>query len=202
MPKKKIALTDEQLFESNIPRRFWTPSRADYFGDPKAIEACEHYITNSKKAYQRGLGLFLRGLPDTGKTWLICYVLRCLMAKKFSVYYTSLEEMTDRLFRPEAESFSAKFIEADFVALDAINTVTGGTEAAFRKFVKLRADNAMPVIAATSMTLEPQLIGDNDPFINSFKEPAQKLVSLSVPIDCSVNQFRIEKHYRKLKDGF
>lgn len=205
MKKTKISLSDEQLIEANIPRRFWTFSRDDYFGEEAALTACEQYVTKAKKAYERGLGLILRGLPESGKTCLLTYVLRCLMAKDFSVYYTTLDDLTDWMMRPDStERFSAKFLEADFVGLDAVNTVNPGTESAFRKFIRLRTDNAMPIIASTAMVPDQRdLFGvEGDPLVTSFKDAALKLVNLSVLVECKVNQFRIERHYRQMKKGF
>jgi hypothetical protein len=201
----KMSLSDEELIEANIPRRFWGFSRDDYFGEADAIDCAEDYIMKAKKAYARGLGILFRGTPDTGKTSLITYVLRCLMVQKFTCFYTTLDDLTEWVMRPDStERFSAKFIQADFVGLDAVNTSNPGTTAAFNKFVRLRVDNEMPILAATSITGDqPDLFGEEgDPFVTAFKESALKLVNVTLSVHCKVNPMRVQRHYDKLKKGF
>lgn len=200
-PKKaEIALTTEALEEANIPRRFWKMGRNDYFGSSRALKACESYIHESMKAYKRGLSLLIQGETDSGKTWLISYVLRCLLAQNegYTVFYTTLDDLTEYMIRPEKdERFSQKFLASDFVALDCVNTANEGTRPAFRKFVRLRIDNAMPFILGTSLSLTTA----DDAFESLFGDSATKAVHTSVVVHANVSQFKVQRYYKRLKKG-
>lgn len=193
----KEKFSEETLTEARIPKRFWNLDRKDYFGKKSSLEQVENYIRRAPKAYRTGVGLLFVGDRDCGKTFLLTYLLRCLMLQKFTVAYYTMDEITTIMTAPEAddEKFNVKFSAPHFLGLDDVDSTQGAPIAALKKLVRLRRDNGLPLLVCTSLCETD----DGDLFKRAYGDTAERVIEISKLVELEIDAFRIRKHYRKLK---
>ena len=61
---------------SGIPREFRRKTERDWIGDPEAWDAVTEFIEELPNHVVTGHGMFLRGLPGRGKTFLAAWIAR------------------------------------------------------------------------------------------------------------------------------
>lgn len=192
----QTALTPEELEVAQIPRRFWNLSKEDYYGSPKALKVVEQYVSNKQKVWKKGTCLIFNGEENSGKTFLITYALRCLMAYKYPVRYTTMADLTEAMMRPDLiRNFRSEISYQGFLALDNITEVNAGTQSAFRRFVAHRRDAALPMLVSTNAASSKEM----DFFLKSYEPDSHRLQEIAVMVDCSVNPFKTESMYAKIR---
>lgn len=154
MSQKTISLTVELLTEMNVPKAFWSLGRDDYFGNPQALQQAEEYIRRVASAIKRGTGLCFYGTEDSGKTFLLTYVIRCLASKGYLGHYLTLEEATSLHFDRESDGIEC-LRTSTFLALDNVDyTDNRGWRDVLRLLLRSRKDQHFPILLATRLDRE------------------------------------------------
>lgn len=193
MTISKISLTPELLKESGIPERFWRLGRDNYYGAPAALKQTEKYITESAEAIKTGLGLFFSGPTDSGKSFLMVYALKCLLAKGHISQYVSLETMKDSHFEDDKDLFEQIFLEPVFLGIDNCEgDINKGHVNALIRVLRERYDANLPTLICTKLS-------DSD-FAAQFGEASAKFVDQnSVHVNCSANQLLVRAKQERVK---
>lgn len=166
-------IVSEMLDFAEIPDSALRHSFETYTGNPEALRDCDKYAKNADIAYKNCLGLFIRGGPETQKTFLACYVLGVLLTKKWVVKYVSMPDLVDAMLQN-----SPKLLEytraASFLVIDNVNS--GGNNfwpVALLRILTARRDAGKPTIVVT------QFVPDNgrDSFETVFGRDCFNLIS-------------------------
>lgn len=175
--KSEIQLTKVILESCNIPRAFWEMGADTYPGDQNALRMCEKYIEKMEVMYSTGGGLCLRGMRESGRTFLMTYVLKCLIAKGYGVYYLTLDDLTNALLSRSAEVDIAATLSVEILGIDNINILaTKGDQIALKRVLADRADRLAPTLIATDLD-EPKFEG----LFEVSREKSGVLVECSIP---------------------
>lgn len=149
---KILTLNSELLTEAYIPKAYWSLGHKTYKGSPEALEKIHTYIRKESFAHSHGVGLLIRGPAESYKTFLLTYVLKCLLAKGRDVSYFKAKTIVDSNFK-ESHTFDSTFAFYDFIGVDDLCVPPNKGEAdAFLRLVKLRKDEGRPMLVATTFT--------------------------------------------------
>lgn len=154
MSKKTLSLSVELLQEMNVPEAFWPLGRDQYFGSVPALNTAEDYILRAEAALRKGAGLCFYGSADSGKTFLLTYVVRCLAARGFSGHYLTLEEATNLRFDRDGDGGEC-LRSSKFLALDNVDfTENRGWREVLRQLLRTRKDQHFPFLIGTRLDRE------------------------------------------------
>lgn len=144
---------------ANIPRGYWTYGPEEYFGDPKAWESAQGYLSNWSAYKRTGMGLdFYSADQGTGKTFLVSYVLRNLIQLGERCYYLRFREIFGLFNRP----YEARRDEEDrlnrtpVLVLDEIGKPISGAQGEyfaveFENLVRTRTDDNLVTLMTTNL---------------------------------------------------
>lgn len=144
-------LSIERLKASDIPEAFWRFSVDTYDGSPTALQEVSKYAKNWKLARAKNLGLFIRGEPESQKTFLAVYTLQYLLLQGCTVRYVSMPDLVDKILRNDIRL--REFItEPDFLALDNVNAEGNNFwPSALNRALTARKDEGKPTIIVTQL---------------------------------------------------
>jgi DNA replication protein DnaC len=164
---KRTKLSCDLLKDANIPKQFWKFGRDTYVGDKSALKRVEKYVANFESAYEKGIGLLLKGPTQSCKTFLATYVLKSIMANGTGdqVYYLSTDELFELYISGDSagENFLSRFRETHCVVIDNVGITDKaklGKRNALEKVVSFRADQGLPYIICTDLR-DQQEIAEN-----------------------------------------
>lgn len=157
-----MKLTTRALVEARLPKAFWTLS-SNTFPDQAALSACTGYVRTFET--QSGGGLYLHGLPQSGKTFLLVLILRSLVARGYSVLYLTLFELgllyLDRFTEVPGLTLG-QLQRLDLVAIDdLVEDPTKQERNALRQATQ-RIQHKRPLLLAGTCTLRQLTIGGVD----------------------------------------
>jgi DNA replication protein DnaC len=147
-------LNKDLLKDAAIPKKFWPLGAKTYFGDHAALQKADNYVSKFSKAYSEGVGLFVTGAPYTLKTFLLTYILKCLMHEGYSTLYCTLDELYEYYMQEESAGagFLARFKSPECIVLDNVNAPFGkGVRNALIKVVTFRSDNGLPYLIGSTL---------------------------------------------------
>ncbi len=189
---KTLQLTQEALEDARLPKAFWPLGSDTYFGNRLALKQSEHYIRKHAEALASGTGLLLIGPPSSLKTFLLTYILRCLLAKGHSVRYTTLDELVDLYFQREGASIGSELCTDRFVAVDNLSEVINkAAPNALKALFRRRRDNGLCTLFATDL--------EDAEFTRQYGPVAESVEESSLKIHCSSKSFQLaERRDRRL----
>lgn len=115
----------KEYFKAKIPRIYWNVTAKNFYGDKKALKFVEGYLENIHNAYHQGLGILFHGSNGNGKTSLVNIILKEAVKTKYSVYYTTLQNILNMImdsFSPDSEKENIRqfLMNVDFLVIDEI----------------------------------------------------------------------------------
>jgi DNA replication protein DnaC len=191
---KNLALNFDLLRDAAIPKAFWGLGAETYWGDKRALDLANNYIESCFKVSESGVSLVFAGPHASCKTFLVTYILRCLMVRRFDVKYSSLDQLTNRYFdKTEGLRLEREVSAPDFLGLDGVDqTDKGGAALVLDQILRYRKDHRLPVVLATSMK--------RDAFEQAFKPSTVEFVyNQCIWVDVKLDQIKKDAHFRLLK---
>lgn len=89
---KRLKRVQRVLTTAKVPLRAIDYQISSY-PQPLAIKNIIAFISNYKTAIEHGFNLYIRGVSNTGKTYLGCYILKMFAYLGYSVEYTSFRDL-------------------------------------------------------------------------------------------------------------
>lgn len=152
----EIELTLELLNESQIPQRFWPLGFQTYEGNPDALSAVLRFIKRSRVARSAGVGIFLTGHPQSFKTFLGTFILKCVMHRGFSARYTTLSDVSQEYFGEGETNHTMRQLygAVDFVFIDDLRGAPHkGEVSSLLRVLQIRAKNNLPTVLASTLPM-------------------------------------------------
>lgn len=124
---------DRKLNESRIPKDYWNLSLNNYvnpaqtrkeaFNNIKNIEIVQKYLNNIEQNLKNGRGLYLYGGNNSGKTMVMCHILKEAIKKSFTVSFFTMSEiiswyMSSWFDHNEVKKDISIFKECDLLGID------------------------------------------------------------------------------------
>lgn len=147
---RDITLSVDLLQECAIPRKFWALGADTYSGSAKALAQADAYVKHSAK---NQAGAYVYGPSGTYKTFLLTYILRCLLAQGSNVMYANMKDLPGQLFGEDSAEFRQQCFGCSFIAVDDVVEPTSPN--AFKgisRFFSWCRDNQINLILASQFT--------------------------------------------------
>ena len=117
--------TYKRYYKARIPQAYWRVDEENFYGDKKALKTVSMYMDNFKNAIRRGLGLLMWGSNGNGKTSLGCIVGMYACDKKYSVFYTTLQNLLNMImdsFKSDDQKNHVRdlLMNVDFLIVDEV----------------------------------------------------------------------------------
>lgn len=195
----ELIVSNDALDDARIPKTFWEKGVDDYYGHPSALKQVETYINALTDVRPvPSTGLFFRGEPVSGKTFLMTLALRSLMAKDCPVAYFRHEEVTDTHLGQDR--FNVQAYRTLFVGIDNVNEREHkGYKNSLFRWVRYRVDEGLPMFIATNLVKKDKV----DYFQQHFGDELFELINNNcVTVKCSVDAFEMQKHFDERKKPF
>ncbi len=113
--------------EAGIPKVYWQRSIADYQGNVnnEIMTVVERYISRLPEMKGEGTGLFFIGPNGTGKTGLMCEILKSICDAGFVAIYSTLNGICDKVkegwdSNEVKQDYQTYVLKSDFLAVDDI----------------------------------------------------------------------------------
>ena len=115
----------KRYYKAKIPRAYWKVSEDNFYGDKKALKIVSAYMDNIKSADRNGLGLLMWGTNGNGKTSLACIMLMYACDKKYSAFYTTLQNLLNMImdsFKSDDQKNHVRdlLVNVDFLVVDEV----------------------------------------------------------------------------------
>lgn len=153
-----------KMFEACIPRDFWDYTEDDVHSNLDAFnEVVKPYISKLNKALRGGYGLMFLGDNGVGKSMFMNLVLRAVIERGFTAYYTTLLDLDHHIKRGfndrEIQDRLDWYLTSDFVALDELGKEQFKAGDSFartqvERILKRRFEDSRPTLIATNASLD------------------------------------------------
>ena len=171
-------IVEQHKINSNIPIHYREKTLKD-IDEPKlkpVLKKLKDYVDLATYYRKSGKGLYLYGDPGTAKTSVGCIMLIELIKKRFSAYYTDLDEYLQSQFGSEDydEDLDRDLKETiDFVLLDNMgreyHDSKGFKKVKIEELIRKRTDNRLPIIIISNLP-EKELMASNAKLSSILKE--------------------------------
>jgi len=173
------------MAEANIPCAYWELSYKNFEGAPNIKAAVETYAKELDENFLSGKCIAFAGTMGTGKTFSLCALMKLIIAKGHSTYYTSMPDMmmylTDTVHK---RAFYQIMASVDFLCIDEVDSrhfassdlsesFAGRT---FERIIRHRIQNRLPILMATN---EVKL---ENAFTGEFKKVVESLASINTVV--------------------
>lgn len=149
------------LSEGGVPRKFHQVRLSEYKYRSENFESykkVELYISDLPKRVVAGEGLHFFGGVGTGKTFLLCCVLREAARQGISLCFrqlsSMLSELADHEFGNTTRDTVRGFYEAKILALDNVDEVmkskSGISGILFDRIIRYRYNEGLPVLISST----------------------------------------------------
>ena len=142
--------------KAGIPIRYWDLRLRDFNQCLSAKEKVISYIKNIDENYKNGCGLFLKGDPGLGKTYLACCILKAALQKNYTGRFITLAEaiikLGDGYYDKDArDEFQQDIAEVDFLVIDEVDKIVKSSKSDFVEICmdtlfRQRCNHLLPVI--------------------------------------------------------
>jgi len=156
----------DKMAEAEIPVDYFFREMKDFYGDPNFKKAIMEYHKNIDDEYLNGVVHCFVGHRGTGKTLAACTILKCAIVNNYSVYYTNMVDIANKLMSNEGASTRKMLKQTDFLVLDEVDqrffpTVNSqdlyGNH--FENIIRTRTQNRLPMIMCTNSEDINQIFG-------------------------------------------
>lgn len=167
----------ERLADANIPFSYWFLKLKEFNGPENVLLATREYIADIENKYNAGSNICFVGQYGAGKTFSICAILKNVLIKDFSAYYTSLSDMIQHLTSYATQDMFYNLVtKCDFLAIDEVDSrhfsntdqaqqLFGST---FERVIRYRTQNSLPtIIASNNASLDEVFTGQYKRVIDS-----------------------------------
>lgn len=160
-PETKIKLTREQLEASGLPQRFFNLSAESFMGSKAALVLVNDFANNvtalvadSQSAATPFIGLFVNGPQLSGKTFLLSYALRKVLAVGHRCLYLTYDVLASSLLSDKQNLTLSQLRSYRLVCVDSVfaTEVGKGYYRVLLRFLSYCSDNGIFVALATDMT--------------------------------------------------
>jgi DNA replication protein DnaC len=195
---KTLTLNTDILTESGIPEKFWNYGADTYLGSTDALLTSNLYVRGCERMLSSNMGLMFIGEHQSCKTFLLTYVLKCLLAKGHSVRYITLKHLTDLMIGAVEErerSFRVVSTDAQFLGVDCLeDDATKGEIDCFERLVTIRSDKGLPLLIASDLPSRE--------FKNIFgNKTYRRLDNMTMEIRCELTGHALKQRKEKILKG-
>lgn len=181
-PKRRFI---DLMAEANIPCAYWELSYRNFSGAPNIKVAVEDYAKNIDENFASGKCIAFAGTMGTGKTFSLCTLMKQIILKEYTTYYTSMSDMMMYLTDPQHKrDFHRLVSSVDFLCIDEVDSrhfassdlsesFAGRT---FERVIRHRIQNRLPMLIATN---EARL---ENAFTGEFKKVVESLASINTTV--------------------
>ena len=153
-----MGLTSVQLDRMGVGKRWWYVTRDGMDVEGSMYPIICKYIMHIEDMAERGLGLFLMGDNDVGKTSAAVIVLKAARFAGFSCFFIREADLIDAM-RDRSTDESKHIIEsataAEFLVVDDVGKVyrtnSGFAERELDNFLRKRAGDMLPTILTANI---------------------------------------------------
>lgn len=168
----------QRYADCNIPVKYWDIEIDDQFlGDKILKEKFLEVTKNLQETYRNGTALCFAGGHGTGKTTVVCNILKKALTKGFlKSIYVSLNDIIVALVNNQdgRAALRMEFLTADFLVIDEFDPRHMGSDNASDLFGRLLED----IIRIRSQNTLPTFMCTNSPnVIESFHGPLKQSIS-------------------------
>lgn len=172
----------DRMAEANIPCGYWETSYKDFAGSPNIKLAVQSYVQDIEQRYVDGQCIAFAGTMGTGKTLSMCAIMKQIIAKGYTTYYTTMSDMMMYLVDyANKKELHQLVTTVDFLCIDEVDSrhfassdlsesFAGRT---FEKVIRHRIQNRLPMVIATN---EARL---ENAFTGEFKKVVESLASVN-----------------------
>jgi hypothetical protein len=195
------------LEETKIPKKFWGLGADTYIGQKDVLEQADHYI---RKFGHRNktlsiVGILFVGPPNSFKTFLSTYVLKCLMIRGVSVKYFTAESLTDAYLLREEVNMITQLRSNHCVVIDNLGLCFNKSmRNAVEKAVRFLSDNLIHYIVCTTLEDDFEIAGQYGQVVASHFSSELIRVECNLPAN-GKSHFELERekermtHYQGVK---
>ena len=147
---KDLQLNLDRIAEARIPKKFWTLGSDNYYGLDTAKKQAYKYIKRFDIALAKGIGLTFYGPTRGQKTFLICHVLKCLLARDHTALYVTAGEIADSIMDKQSPITFRQLAYPTVLAIDNAEMFSNQfAKEALLRALRARADEGKPFLFAT-----------------------------------------------------
>lgn len=159
-------------------------SWSDFSGDREVVEAAINYIDDSEKFVRVGFGVILYGSNGTGKTLLIILMLKELIRRGYSCYFTTFTNMVEMYTAgwrsaDEKKWFHKNIVESEILVLDDLGKELKRhnklEESVFDSVLRQRVQQGYVTHLTTNLTIEELCNGYGKSIFSLFTERSIQL---------------------------
>lgn len=148
--KTRLINTD-LLKEASIPKKYWSMGMDTFPGSKESLEQTNHYIRNfgAQTGFQR-VGLLFIGPPNSCKTFLATYTLKCLMVKGASCKYFTTESLTEAYLGKHEVNMLTQLKDCNCVVIDNLGVCFNrAMRNAVEKAIRYLSDNLVAYLVCS-----------------------------------------------------
>lgn len=190
-----VKLTENEMREAEIPKRFLSLPVETYDGCPDALDMTKKYVKRFKKASKDGVGLLYVGETNTMKTFLATLLVKSLLYRHFTARYLTIDSLQQKMHSNPISSVASE--NDNLIVLDDVNRPSSSNIGAgwqvnlVKKFIRYRTDNLLPFVLCTQLRREEFESAYGD-------EVARRISANLIAVDCTT-QLDPTKTHEKLK---
>jgi DNA replication protein DnaC len=150
----------QRFANANIPVRYWRLKMSEFLGPSALKKIYDETSSNLDRAYKEGLSFCLTGSHGVGKTMTVTSILRSALAKGYSGFYTTLNQIVLSLTSQSEESridIRKAYTSVDFLIIDEFDPRHMGSDNAADLFGRIledifrtRVQNNLPTLMCTN----------------------------------------------------
>jgi DNA replication protein DnaC len=154
-----VQLTEGTLTRSRIPRRFWNTTISKVSQSVKPL--VQDYIDHLSKRTTNGVGLYVHGDLNLGKTALVCHIAKHVMRRGGSVLFMQAHDVPMYLFSDkhddDGDTTRYRIAHCDFMILDDLGAEhfdpKGAAGAELEWVIRQRYNEQRSLVITTNLSM-------------------------------------------------
>jgi DNA replication protein DnaC len=176
------------MAKANLPKRYWNIEMSD-IDDPSVTNVVTNYVKNLDQMLREGTGLFFVGQVGTGKSLGACLILKEVLRRGYTGYFTTLASVVTKCFNKMydqqlQEEFRQNILNVDFLVLDDIDKAYKSEkntfiDSAYDELFRQRYYKCLPILVTSNVKRAVVFKGGEQTF-------GQALLSIAHETMCDV----------------